>query len=128
MPASLANNDWIKVFLQSEIEEGQRKAAKASTRRMIILRFKGKLYAIESNCPHLRFPLNDARVSEDGGIICPFHHSAFDLASGDVKEWSPWPPGLGPIAGALRRERVLVTFPIKEEGGYIWVSPRPKNS
>jgi nitrite reductase/ring-hydroxylating ferredoxin subunit len=121
------SGEWVKIFLESELEEGQRKAAQASMRRMIVFRFKDKLYAIESNCPHMRFPLNDARVTEDGGIICPFHHSAFDLATGDVKEWSPWPPGIGAIAGAIRRERVLTTFPVKAEGGYIWVMPRPQN-
>ncbi len=119
--------DWIQLFPEQEIQEGARKPVKAATRRMIVLRFKGKLYAIESNCPHMRFPLNDAGVTEDGGIICPFHHSAFDIETGDVKEWSPWPPGLGPIAGALVRKRVLVTFPIKVENGFIWVLPRPKN-
>lgn len=120
--------DWVKLFLESELPEGGRKLAKASMRRMIVFRFQGKLFAIETNCPHMRFPLNDARITEDGGIICPFHHSAFDLETGDVKEWSPWPPGLGPMAGAMRRQRVLVTFPVKEEGGYIWASPRPKNT
>ena len=122
------NTDWIKLFLTSEIEEGERKLAKAAMRRMLIIRFKGKLYAIETNCPHMRFPLETGRITEDGGIICPFHHSAFDLESGDIKEWSPWPPGIGPLAGALRRQRVLVTFPVKEEGGYIWASPRPQNT
>lgn len=120
--------DWVKVLLESELQEGNRKAVRASMRRMILFRLNGKLYAIESNCPHMRFPLNDARVTEDAGIICPFHHSAFDLETGDVKEWSPWPPGIGAVAGAIRRQRVLQTYPIKAEGGYIWVSPRPQNT
>ena len=119
--------DWISLFPDQELPEGGRKLVKASSRRLIVLRFKGKLYAIESNCPHMRFPLTDGRITEDGGIICPFHHSAFDIESGDVKEWSPWPPGLGPIAGAIVRQRVLVTFPVKSEDGFIWVSPRPQN-
>ena len=119
--------EWVRILLESELEEGKRKAVQASMRRMIVFRLNGRLYAIESNCPHMRFPLNDARVTEDAGIICPFHHSAFDLATGDVKEWSPWPPGIGAIAGAIRRQRVLMTFPVKAEGGYIWVMPRPQN-
>lgn len=119
--------EWVRILLESELEEGKRKAVQASMRRMIVFGLNGKLYAIESNCPHMRFPLNDARVTEDAGIICPFHHSAFDLATGDVKEWSPWPPGIGVIAGAIRRQRVLMTFPVKAEGGYIWVMPRPQN-
>ncbi len=75
-------------------------------RRMIVLRFKSKLYAIESNCPYMRFPFNNAGVTEDEGIICPFHHSAFDIETDDVKEWLPW---VGLLAGALMRKRVLAT-------------------
>lgn len=119
--------DWIQLFPEEELTEGQRRLVKVSARRVLVIRFKGRLFAIESNCPHMRFPLKDARLTDDGGIICPFHHSAFDLESGDVKEWAPWPPGIGPVAGAMVRRRVLVTFPVKAEGGFVWVSARPKN-
>lgn len=55
--------------------------------------------------------------------ICPFHHSAFDLKTGNVKEWSPWPPGLGRILGAISREKALKVYATKLEDGYVWVSP-----
>ena len=119
--------DWVQLFPEQELQEGGRRLVKVYARRLLVLRFKGKLYAIESNCPHMRYSLKDARLTDDGGIICPFHHSAFDLETGDVKEWSPWPPFLGPIAGKVVRERVLVTFPIKAQDGFVWVSPVPKN-
>ncbi len=119
--------DWIQAFPEEELKEGGRRLVQASARRVLVIRFKGKLYAIESNCPHMRYPLKDARLTDDNGIICPFHHSAFDLETGDVKEWAPWPPGFGPMLGAMVRKRVLVTFPVKAEGGFIWVSPRPQN-
>lgn len=119
--------DWIEAFPEQELKEGDRRLVKISARRVLVIRFKDKLYAIESNCPHMRFPLKDARLTDDNGIICPFHHSAFDLESGDVKEWAPWPPGFGPVLGAMVRKRVLVTFPVKVEDGSIWISPQPKN-
>lgn len=125
--------DWIKAFPGQDLKEGGRKLVQAAARRVLVIRFKGKLYATESNCPHMRYPLKDARLTDDLGIICPFHHSAFDLETGDVKEWAPWPPGFGPIPGigpmlgAMVRRRVLVIFPVKEEDGYIWVSAHPKN-
>jgi nitrite reductase/ring-hydroxylating ferredoxin subunit len=119
--------DWIKAFPEQELKEGGRRFAQAAARRLLVIRFKDKLYAIESNCPHMRYPLKDGRLSDDGGIVCPFHHSAFDLETGDVKEWAPWPPGFGRMLGAMVRKRVLVTFPVKAEDGFIWVSPEPKN-
>ena len=119
--------DWIKTFPESELKEGDRRLVQASARRLLVIRFKDRLFAIESNCPHMRYPLKDARLSDDFGIMCPFHHSAFDLETGDVKAWAPWPVGIGPVMGALVRKRVLVTFPVKAEDGFIWVSPQPKN-
>lgn len=119
--------DWIQLFPEQELQEGARRVVQAYSRRVLVLRFKGKLYAIESNCPHMRYPLKDARITDDCGIICPFHHSAFDLETGDVKDWAPWPPGIGRVLGAIVRKRVLVTFPIKVENGIIWVSARPQN-
>lgn len=119
--------DWVRLFLERELLEGERKVVQADRRRILVLRFNQKVYAVESNCPHMRFPLKDGRITEDGGIICPFHHSAFDLETGNVKDWSPWPPGIGQMLGAMVRERVLVTFPVKVEEGYIWVSPQPQN-
>src|SRR5258706_4372162 len=119
--------DWIQAFPEEDLKEGGRKLVQASAGRVLVIRSKGKLHAIESNCPHMRYPLKDARLTDDLGIICPFHHSAFDLETGDVKEWAPWPPGFGPILGTMVRKRVLVTFPVKEEGGFIWVSAHPKN-
>ena len=119
--------EWIKLFPDRDLQEGERKLVQVAARRVIVLRFKGKLYALESNCPHMRYSLMEARITDDGGIICPFHHSAFDLTTGDVKEWSPWPPIFGPIVGKIVRERVLVTFPVRVKDDFVWVLPEPQN-
>jgi nitrite reductase/ring-hydroxylating ferredoxin subunit len=119
--------DWIKYFPAKELPEGSRKVIQVGMRRVLVLHFKGEFFAIESNCPHMRYPLKDGYLTEDCGIICPFHHSAFDLHSGDVKEWAPWPPGIGPLLGRIVRQRVLAVFPVKVEDGYVWVSGQPKN-
>jgi nitrite reductase/ring-hydroxylating ferredoxin subunit len=71
----------------------------------------------------MRFPLKGGQI-HDGAIVCPFHHSAFDLDSGDVKEWSPWPPGLGPVLASLSRKKVLRTYEVKIEDGAIFIRPR----
>jgi nitrite reductase/ring-hydroxylating ferredoxin subunit len=45
------------------------------------------------------------------------------LKTGNVKEWSPWPPGLGWIMGAISREKALKVYATKVEDGYVWVKP-----
>ena len=57
--------DWIKAFPESELKEGGRRLVQASARRVLVIRFKDRLFAIESNCPHMRYPLKDARKAHE---------------------------------------------------------------
>jgi nitrite reductase/ring-hydroxylating ferredoxin subunit len=55
-------------------------------------------------------------------IVCPLHRTAFSLASGQVRgEWCPYPPVLGPLAGALSPPRDLPTFQVRTRGKSIQV-------
>ncbi|PKN93877.1 MAG: (2Fe-2S)-binding protein [Chloroflexi bacterium HGW-Chloroflexi-6] len=117
--------DMLKVFPVSELPEGARRVVNVGLRKVLVINFKGEILAVDSSCPHMRFPLKDGKVTADCGIICPFHHSAFDLKTGDVKEWAPWPPGLGPILGKIAREKALPVYATKVEDDYLWVSKQP---
>ena len=117
--------DWQKISPTSEFPAGERKVVQVGTRKVLVIHFKDEYFAVDNSCPHLRFPLNGGQVTDDCGIICPFHHSAFDLRTGDVKDWSPWPPGLGRVLGSLAREKALPIFQVKVEDGYVWVSKQP---
>lgn len=113
---------WHKVALESEFLDTPRKVVQVGGRKVLVVRIQNEFFAADNACPHMRFPLNLGTVTEDCGIICPFHHSAFDLRTGDVKEWSPWPPGLGRVLGAISREKALKVYAAKVEDGYVWVS------
>ncbi|MGD8996619.1 MAG: nitrite reductase (NAD(P)H) small subunit, partial [Anaerolineae bacterium] len=56
-----------------------------------------------------------------GLIVCPRHHSVFDLETGAVQEWAPWPPVVGRALGAIYQENTLPVYPTKVENGRIWV-------
>jgi nitrite reductase (NADH) small subunit len=43
----------------------------------------GKLYAVQSTCPHREGPLADGIIGE-GKVICPLHSYKFDLATGQA--------------------------------------------
>ena len=113
--------NWVKALSQDELPEGERRVIKIGERSILLIHHEGQIYAMESACPHMRLPLKGGRLMEDGAIICPWHHSAFDLRTGDVKAWSPWPPGVGRMLGAISREKALPVFPTKVEEGSIWV-------
>lgn len=115
----------IELFPAEELPEGARKVVEVGGVKVLVLNFNGEYLAVQNACPHMRFPLVMGRVTEDCGIICPFHHSAFDLRTGDVKAWSPWPPGLGRLAGMVSREKALPTYKVTVIDGMLKISTTP---
>jgi len=112
---------WIEVLGDQELPEGERRVVKVGERSVLLVRSDGQVYALSSTCPHMGLPLKGGKVDEHT-IVCPWHHSAFDLHTGDVKDWSPWPPGVGRMLGALSREKALPLFATKVEGGSIYIN------
>lgn len=112
---------WIRVFDESELPDGERRVVEAAGTKVLVMRHRGQLYAVNNSCPHMGLPLKGGRLTEDGAIVCPFHRSAFDLATGDVKLWSPWPPLAGRILGLVSREQSLAVYPVKVEENAIWI-------
>ncbi len=114
-----------ELFPLVEFPKGSKKVVTVNGLKVLILNVDDELFAVQNSCPHMRFPLIMGRVTQDCGIICPFHHSAFDLRTGDVKEWSPWPPGIGRLAGKISREKALPIYKIIVENGMIKISAMP---
>jgi nitrite reductase/ring-hydroxylating ferredoxin subunit len=113
---------WEKTIAVSELPDGGRKVVTVDSKPVLLINHCNKYYAISSTCPHWGLPLELGRLTDDCGIICPWHRSGFDLDTGDVKAWAPWPPGLGLVLGATSRKKVLPTFATRVEDGAIWVS------
>ena len=88
---------------------------------VLLVRHRGEVFAVESRCPHMGGNLKDGRITDDGHIVCPLHHSEFDLRTGEVLAWAPWPPGVGAVLGAIRQKRALVVYPTRVSEGAIWV-------
>lgn len=113
--------EWIAVVPEDELPDGERRVVEAHGRAILVLHDRGQIYAVDNTCPHMGAALEAGELTEDGIIICPRHHSAFDLRTGKVREWAPWPPGVGRILGVISREKPLPVFPTKVEEGTIWV-------
>jgi nitrite reductase/ring-hydroxylating ferredoxin subunit len=112
--------EWIATILEEELVKDNRQVVQVGGHSILLIRHDDRIYATASACPHMRLPLKGAKIEGDT-IVCRWHHSAFDLETGDVKEWSPWPPAVGRMLGALSREKALPVFPTKVEDGQIWV-------
>jgi nitrite reductase/ring-hydroxylating ferredoxin subunit len=64
-------------------------------------------------------------LQEDGCedcIVCPLHHTAFALASGQVRgEWCPYPPVIGKIMGTVNAANPMAVFDIRYKGKNVEV-------
>jgi nitrite reductase/ring-hydroxylating ferredoxin subunit len=55
-------------------------------------------------------------------IVCPLHRTAFALESGEVRgEWTPYPPVIGKLTGALKKQSNLAVFDVRIRGKNIEV-------
>ena len=114
--------NWVKVLAQDELSQDTQKVVKVDDRTILLVHHDGQIYAVENACPHLKLPLKGGKVTADHAIVCPWHRSGFDLRSGNVKEWCPWPPGVGKVLGMVAKEKALTVFSTRVEDGSIWVS------
>jgi nitrite reductase/ring-hydroxylating ferredoxin subunit len=113
---------WVKVLDQDALSQNARQVVKVGKRAILLLLHENQIYAVDNICPHMKLSLKGGKVTEDNAIVCPWHHSAFDLQTGDVKDWSPWPPGVGKVLGMVSKQKALSVFPTRVEEGTVWVN------
>lgn len=112
---------WTQVLSVDALPQGEREVVKVGKRNILLLNHNSQLIAVDNICPHLKLPLKKGKITEDGAIVCPWHKSAFDLCTGAVKEWTPWPPVVGKALGMVSPAKTLSVFPVRVEEGSIWV-------
>ena len=112
---------WIKALAAETLAPGTRQIVKLEEQSLLLLNESGNIYAINNICPHLKLPLKKGKVTADGRIVCPWHRSEFDLETGEVKDWCPFPPVVGNVLGKISTEKTLGVFPTRIEDGQILV-------
>lgn len=111
---------WTKVLGADTLAVGARQVVKVGSRNILLINHENQLYAVDNVCPHLKLPLKKGKI-ENGGLVCPFHRSSFDLGTGEVKVWCPWPPVVGKALSMVSPAKTLPVFPVKVEEGSILV-------
>jgi nitrite reductase/ring-hydroxylating ferredoxin subunit len=89
--------------------------------KILFIWHQDEVFAIQSQCPHLKLPLAKGKITEECAIICPFHKSEFDLKTGEAKCWSPWPPLVGNLLGKLSTIKELKVYATQIENDQILV-------
>ena len=111
---------WTKALAASDLPPGSRQVVKLNQQPILLLNDAGTIHAVSNQCPHLKLPMKTGKL-QDGAIVCPFHRSAFDLCSGEVKDWTPFPPVVGKLMGKMSTEKALPVFPVRVENGEVQV-------
>lgn len=76
---------YTAVFDDDELKEGKPVRADYKGVPILLVRKDGDVFALAETCAHLGGPLSEGKL--DGAcIVCPWHGSTFDLATGDVVE------------------------------------------
>jgi Fe-S cluster biogenesis protein NfuA/nitrite reductase/ring-hydroxylating ferredoxin subunit len=74
---------------------------------VLLVNLAGEVYAFRNGCPVDGLPLEGARLTEDGVLVCPWHNCAYDARSGKRLD-APDEPGLGVVPVAVQEGRLRV--------------------
>lgn len=98
---------WHAVASFDALPEAQPQVVRAGATALLLVRRGADVFAIAQHCSHARVELTGGTVC-DGEIECPAHGARFDLATGAAK--------------CLPATRPIATYPVKLEGGQIYVA------
>lgn len=104
------------------LPRGERRVIVQDGEEILLLWYKDQVYAIENRSPAegaYTEGLLNAKLTQDGCIVCPSTDSTFDLRSGEIKEWYPKNPVLKALTPALRK---LFVYRVKTDEENIYIS------
>ena len=99
--------DTYNVGKLTDFPSGEVLARNVGGDNVAVVNCEGRLHAVSNVCPHANFDLTGSLV-QGGEIICNWHFSAFDLATGKVTD-GPAGEGLRVYDVEVRGGDVLVT-------------------
>ncbi|KAL8121087.1 uncharacterized protein LOC141725036 [Apium graveolens] len=114
--------NWIPVVPLAALPKGERRVIIQNDESILLLWYKDQVLAIENRSPAegaYTEGLLNAKLTQDGCIVCPSTDSTFDLRTGAVRDWYPKNPVLRALTPILR---TLYVYPVKTDGDNIYIS------
>lgn len=102
-----------KVAKVHDLQDGEMREVAIGKTKVLLVRLKGKFYAIGGECTHYGGPLAEGALSGHR-VVCPWHQAVFDVMNGDLEE----PPALDAepcYAVRVEGDDVIVEVPQKAE-------------
>ncbi|CAL1409880.1 unnamed protein product [Linum trigynum] len=120
-PSSGGGGNWVPVVPLAALPKGERRVIIQEGETILLLWYKDQVFAIENRSPAegaYSEGLINAKLTQDGCIVCPTTDSTFDLRTGEIKEWYPNNPVLRVLTPALRS---LYVYPLKTDEQNIYL-------
>ncbi|KAJ7982725.1 Rieske domain containing protein [Quillaja saponaria] len=114
--------NWIPVVPLAALPKGERRVIIQGQETILLLWYKDEVFAIENRSPAegaYSEGLLNAKLTQDGCIVCPSTDSTFDLQTGEIREWYPKNPVLRVLSPPLS---TLYVFPVKTDEENIYIS------
>ena len=100
------SRSWQRVADEGALKRGKSMTVEAFGYAVALYNVDGRILATQDACPHEGASLGCGGRLVDGVIACGYHHWEFDVRTG---------------ASLDGFDDELWTFPVKVEGGAIWV-------
>lgn len=85
----------------------------------------GEYFALSRRCRHLGADLADGSIDEDGCLVCPWHHAAYDVDAGHMVRGPQGifalVPGLGTAFELLTHVLPLRRAAVEVRGKWVYV-------
>ncbi|KAK3120034.1 hypothetical protein QOZ80_9AG0679990 [Eleusine coracana subsp. coracana] len=127
-PPQAGGASWVPVVPLAALPRGERRVIVQDGEEILLLWYKDQVYAVENRSPAegaYTEGLLNAKLTQDGCIVCPSTDSTFDLRTGEIKEWYPKNPVLRALTPALRK---LYVYRVKTDDENIYISISGANS
>jgi nitrite reductase/ring-hydroxylating ferredoxin subunit len=117
-----------RVASSDEIRAGKLFSTTVNGTKLLLSRVDNEVKAVIDKCTHLGMPMRKGKDKFDGRVIvCPFHGSKFDIATGENLDWVSNIMGMNAPKWACKliefgkSPAPLTTLAIKEENGEVFV-------
>jgi 3-phenylpropionate/trans-cinnamate dioxygenase ferredoxin component len=107
-----------KLARAGEIPPGQCKFVWAGEAAVLLVNYRGTIYALSGICPHRNNPLEGA-VLWGHFVDCPYHHFQYDVRTGE----NHFPKNVYPedMPQLEQQVRPLRSYPVEVREGEVWV-------
>ncbi|MCA1783467.1 MAG: Rieske (2Fe-2S) protein [Dermatophilaceae bacterium] len=120
----------VRIGSTADFSDGGLHSVDAKGTSLVVGLADGSLCAALNRCPHMGLSLTKGPGGlkyTDGAVVCPWHNSRFDLASGDNLDWTPGVAGMDmprwsrKLIALGKQPSPLTTYDVVVEGDDVYV-------